>query len=205
MRAAVALVALLTATPAFAGGIAPIVTGGFHMEDVYYYTRTNPDTGVDYPSPAEYPQEKVSQAIGNIGSGLELILGDRDDMIQGVFRGYWMMDAAQTDPTRNASAGTTVVNYRDKARHVGVGSVGIQIGVFRAAEDRFKLGVSTHVGTGFLTTDGNGYFLGQVGLNAGYKVNRTLEVFVDVDYGLRVQKTLSHGVYGTAGLRVLFD
>ena len=34
---------------------------------------------------------------------------------------------------------------------------------------------------------------------------RTAEIFVDVSYGLRIRKELSHGLYGTAGVRFLFD
>ena len=206
MRSAFAALALFASTEAFAGGIAPIVMGGFHTEPLYFYSNETED-GIVLTDPSEFEQFKVSQAIGNFGSGLELMLGDRDDLVQGVFRLWWMMDAPQGDPANTGlvDEDNLVVDYREELRHYGVGSVGIQWGVLRAAQDKFKLGVSLHVGTGFLTPNRNEFLLAQAGLNTGYQINRTLEVFVDVTYGLRVRKSLMHGVYGTAGLRILFD
>ena len=64
---------------------------------------------------------------------------------------------------------------------------------------------SKYAGATIVTPNRNEFLLAQAGLNTGYQINRTLEVFVDVTYGLRVRKSLMHGVYGTAGLWILFD
>lgn len=212
MRFAAAIIALLASAPAYAGGIGPIVMGGFHNEPVYYYSSrvVNPDgsSGGRISNPNEYPQFKDPQFVGNVGSGLELMLGGRDDYIQGVFRLFWMMDTPQSDPragTDLQDVDALIANWRTTPTHTGVGTVGLQWGIIRAASDRFKFGASLHVGSGFISAQRNEFLLAMVGTNASYQINRTLEVFIDIDYGLRVRKSISHGLYGTAGLRVLFD
>jgi len=208
MRPAFAALALFATTDALAGGIAPIVTGGFHTEPVYFYSSaTDAGAGPPIANPIDYEQYKVTQAIGNFGSGLELMLGDRDDLVQGVFRLYWLMDGPQYDPSGSGIVDEdfVVTQHRTGLRHIGTGTVGVQWGVFRAAQDKLKLGISLHVGSGFLTRNRTEFLLAQTGLNIGYTATRTLEVFVDVNYGLRVRKYLMHGAYATAGLRILFD
>ncbi|MCB9682235.1 MAG: hypothetical protein H6733_12280 [Alphaproteobacteria bacterium] len=210
MRLVASLIALFAASPAFAGGIGPLVMGGFHTERVAYYSSTtdNQASGVTFSDPSQYTQFNQTQIIGNAGAGLELVLGDRDDLVQGVFRGYWMMDTPQSDPAIGDNLvddEVLVANWRENINHIGVGTVGMSFGVLRAANNNLKLSVAVNVGSGFATTNHTEFFLGQAGLNVDYLINRSLEFYVDVCYGLRIRKTLSHGVYGTAGLRVMFD
>jgi|JI6StandDraft_1071083.scaffolds.fasta_scaffold147064_2 hypothetical protein len=210
MRFVAPIAALLLSTSAHAGGIGPMVVGGFHTEPLYYYSATTDGTagGSRFQSPTDYDQFKVSQAIGNIGAGLELVLGDRDDFIQGTFRAYWQLDTPQIDPSKSSDlvdAEVLVADWRENARHTGVGTVGLQVGVVRAAADKFKFGISAHVGAGFISPNHNEFFLGQLGTNINYQITPTLEAYLDVTYALRIRKQLSHGVLGTAGLRILFD
>ncbi|HMV66973.1 MAG TPA: hypothetical protein PKA64_08995 [Myxococcota bacterium] len=204
-----ATTALLAPVSAYAGGVAPIVTGGFHTEKVYFYSKEKDGgAGALIRDQGQYEQYSATESIGQFGSGLELMLGDRDDFIQGVFRGYWMMDTPQVDPGKVSDlvdADALVASWRTETRHAGVGTVGIQWGVVRAASDRFKLGMSLHVGAGFLTSDHTEFLLAQGGVNVNYQITRTVEFFADVDYGLRVRKTPGHGLYATTGLRFLFD
>lgn len=207
MRTAALIAFLLMPVPALAGGVAPIVTGGFHTESVAFYS-SKTDGGVKIPDQASYPQYQQTEYIGNVGSGLELVIGDRDDLIQGVFRGFWMMDFPQYAPDKQGEvvdADSLVVSLRDNAKHMGVGTVGLQWGVVRAANDKFRFAVGVNVGAAFATQDHSEFLLAQVGGNLNYAVTRTVEVFLDVDYGLRVRKTLSHGAFGTAGVRIMFD
>lgn len=201
--------AIVLPAPAFAGGLGPYLTGGFHTEPVYYYSRfvDGDVNGTPIRDPDSYEQYKDVQVIGNAGAGLELVLGDRDDMLQGVFRGFWQMDTPQLDPSRRAliDDGAIVVAYRDTLRHTGVGTVGMQFGVVRAANDRFKFSLAAHVGAGFVSGDNTLYLLAQAGTNLSYMLNRTLEIYVDVNYALRIRKTLSNGMMGGLGLRVMFD
>jgi hypothetical protein len=204
-----ASVGALAPTSAHAGGVAPIVTGGFHTEKLYFYSREKDGgAGAVIRDPNQYERYDMTQVLGQVGSGLELMLGDRDDFIQGVFRGYWMMDTPQIDPAKSTDlvdADALVAAWRTEARHVGMGTVGIQWGIVRAASDRFKFGLSLHVGGAFLTSDHTEFLLAQGGANVNYQITRSLEFFADVNYGLRVRKTPGHGLYTTAGLRVLFD
>jgi hypothetical protein len=203
----VALAALAVAPEAHAGGIAPIVMGGFHTERVTIYSSAS-ESGERIPNVVDYRPFDTQQLIGNVGGGLELMLGDRDERIQGVFRGFYMLDAAQTDPATYqdlVDPETLVVNYRENVRHLGVGTVGLNVGIVSAANDKFKLSGAIHLGAAFATADQAEFFLGQAGLNLGYLVARRAEVFLDVAYGLRIPKELSHGAYGTAGVRILFN
>jgi hypothetical protein len=200
--------ALAWSTPAMAGGVSPIVTGGFHTEKVYFYSREQQGgAGAVIRDPNNYERYDQNQLIGQVGSGLEVVLGDRDDLIQGVFRGFWMMDTPQIDPGKSGlvDADALVAAWRTDNRHVGAATVGIQWGIVRAAQEKFVFGASLHAGSGFLTTDHSEFLLVQAGANVRYQVARPLEVFLDVDYGLRVRKDLSHGLYTTAGVRVMFD
>jgi hypothetical protein len=210
MRLVAVLAGLLASAPAFAGGVGPLVMGGFHTERVAYYSSTQDGKadGPRFDDPSQYTQFWQTQVIGNAGAGLELVLGDRDDLIQGVFRGYWMMDTPQRDPSKastDVDKEAMVANWREEIRHVGVGSVGLNFGVVRAAQNKFKLSIGVHLGSGFLTNDHNEFLLAQAGLDASYLLSRTLEWYVDVAYGLRARKDISHGLYGTMGLRVMFD
>ncbi len=57
MRHAVALAALLIATPAQAGGLGPLVMGGFHTEPLWFYTNAaDGGNGPRIQSIAEYEQ-----------------------------------------------------------------------------------------------------------------------------------------------------
>jgi hypothetical protein len=209
MRLVAPIAAILLSTPAYAGGIGPMVVGGFHTEPLYFYSaEADGGDGPRFANPADYEQYKSSQLIGSIGSGLELVLGDRDDFIQGVFRFYWQLDTPQIDPAQTSDlvdADAMIATWRETARHIGVGSVGLQWGIVRAANDKFKFGLSAHVGTGFLTTDHTEFLLVQGGANVNYQIIPTLEAYLDVTYGVRIRKNASHGAYGTAGLRILFD
>jgi hypothetical protein len=205
MRLFASIVALLAPASALAGGVAPIVAGGFHTEQVFFYQSDYDPATPDRP--IAYTQFEKQQIIGNIGTGLELMLGDRDDLIQGVFRGYWSMDTPQINPSKYGLMDDSqlIEAVRTETRHVGIGTVGINWGVARAAQEKFKFSIDLNVGAAFLTNDNREFMLAQAGANAGYLVSRQLEVFVSADYALRFRKQPSHGFLATAGLRVLFD
>jgi len=204
----VLLAVLGPTTPALAGGLGPYVMGGFYNEPLYYYSsEVDGGSGPRIPDQNNYEQYKQQQILGNAGAGLELVLGDRDDLIQGVFRGFWMMDTPQQSPN---SAGIVdddalVVAFRENLRHTGVGTVGMQWGLARVANNRLKISLAAHVGAGFLSRENQMFFLGQAGTNISYLINRTLEFHIDVNYQFRVRKSISHGLIGAAGLRILFD
>lgn len=208
MRLLVSLLALTASTSAFAGGIGPVVTGGFHTEKLYYYSNTN-ESGEVLADPDDFPQYNVDQALGNVGAGLEIVLGDRDNRVQGVFRGFWNMDFPQADPAvgnKVVDPDTIVAARREDLRHVGIGSVGIQIAVLGdPALQKPVLNLAAHVGSGFLTTDRTEFAFAQIGPALTWRLGRSVAVWGEIDYTLRFRKVASHGATGSVGVRMMFD
>lgn len=196
-------------SPAIAGGVGPYIMGGFFNEPLYFYSsEADGGSGPRIADEANYEQFKQQQILGNAGAGLELVLGDRDDLVQGVFRGFWMMDTAQKAPNNEGIVDddALVVAYRDTLRHTGVGTVGMLWGLARVGPaKRLKISLAAHVGAGFLSRENQQFFLAQAGTNISYLISRGAEFYVDVNYQFRVRKTISHGLIGAAGVRILFD
>ncbi|MCA9566368.1 MAG: hypothetical protein KC656_00940 [Myxococcales bacterium] len=217
MRTLVLSAALLASTPALAGGFGLVGHGGFHTEKVFFYSSTDPASGVSISEPLAYPQFGSVQAIPQFGSGVEFILGDRDDRIIGVFRGFWNVDLPQGTPcdggcdVSGADGGSyaipatsVVAVQRTAARHVGMATMGLSWNFF-GDTDKFAFGASAHLGSGVLTSDHNEFFQGTIGPTASLRLNKALFVFGDVHYLARFRKVWSHGTQITVGARYLFD
>src|SRR4051812_37118151 len=82
MRMVVMAASLLTASPAFAGGFGLLATGGAHTEPLYYYKSTD-SNGNPLKSINDYEQRQLTETLPNLGLGVNLVLGDRDDKIVG--------------------------------------------------------------------------------------------------------------------------
>ena len=210
MRAAVPFLALALSSPALAGGIGVMLTGGFHTQDVYFYSDAQDfGAGPNYASASDYEQLKATEYLGNTGAGFEFVLGDRDSRFQGIFRGYWLMDTPEYDPSKSLGLSESeqshiIGTWREELRHTGVGTVGLQwmpVG----DTDAFTFGFAVHVGAGFITLDKTEYLLAQLGPVINYRVARNMVVWVDLNGTLRFRKNASGGISGNAGLRVLFD
>lgn len=180
---------------AFAGGIGLLGTAGVHTDRVYYY-----DSSDDY---AQYLQH---QTLPNYGGGLEVVLGDRDDRLQGVFRGFYLQDSPQSDPAGSSDVPSeyVVARIRDTPRHLGIGTVGLQWGVLGQPEN-FMANVSVNVGAGFLTEDKTEFMVLDAGVGATYTFARNLQAHASLLYTLRFRKTATHGATAYAGVRFLFD
>lgn len=207
MRFALLLAAAtLASAPAHAGGIGILGHGGIHTERVFYYSNVS-EGGSAIDEPQNYRQFSQTQVLPQFGGGLEFILGDRDDKIIGVFRAAYNMDVAQNDPkdsAKNVASESVVADFRSKANHVGIASMGLNWGIL-GKTDGFIAGFSAHVGSGFLTTDHNEFFQLMVGPSINYRLARQATLFVDVQYIMRVRKDLNHGAHGVAGVRYMFD
>lgn len=209
MRLALAVLGLLVAVPAQAGGLGLIVTGGVHTEKLWYHSDSiQTDEGpLKLSDPRDYAKFEQVQTLPHMGTGLEFILGDRDDRITGNFRFYYMMDAPQIDPATNSpevASEHVVAAYRDKARHVGVGVVGINIGIL-GDPSGFQAGITGHLGSGFLTRDHTEFLIADVGPTASYRFTRQMQVFADVGYQMRFRKGWSNGMHVVSGVRYMFD
>ena len=204
----------LLSDPAEAGGLGVVATGGAHTEQVYYYSSRSPE-GAPYSDLEDYDQYDMTQTLPNFGGGLELVLGDRDDRIVGLFRFYYNMDGAQKDPasldsdqrgdeTTPVASEDVVANVRDTARHIGIGSVGLSWG-FLGDPGGFQFGAVGQVGAGLVTIDHTEFLLVGLGPMVTYKFARQAQLFADVQYELRIRNDFQHSVAGFAGARYLFD
>lgn len=196
MRLPVCALALALASPAFAGGVGILGTAGAFTETVYFYD-----------SSTDYTQYKQSQTLTDYGSGLEFVLGDRDDKITGMFRLYWLHDSPEKDPaelTGLVDPANVVANVREDPRNIGMASFGVQWGII-GSPDTFMVNALTSIGTGFITSDHTEFVSAQLGGGVTYRVARDAQLFGEVVYVPRYRKGLEHGASAFAGARWLFD
>lgn len=194
--AAVATLGLAAwASPAQAGGVGVMVTGGLHDAPSYYY-RDDGQQGIDLQHPL------------NMGSGIEVLLGDKDDKVQGLIRLYPLIDEPVTNPD---------ISKEDTANHTytwpeptkdlsttGVLTMGIQWGVI-GDPDSLELVANTLVGSGFVSPKDLQYLLVEAGAGATYRLTEHFEATATLAVDGRYRKALywSENLY--VGLRYLFD
>ncbi len=196
MRPSLFALALLLPAPALAGGFGLIATGGLHSDRVYYYV-PNETTGELEQAPP------INQIGPNFGGGLELVLGDRDDKIMGVFRGYYLMDTAQV-ATEEMKDPSYAYNLRTVPRDIGMVTGGLQWGLV-GDPTGLQLVLTTTIGSGFLTSDFTEFLTAELGVGATYTVARHVQLHAEVSGGLRYRKRFYHTENLTLGVRYLFD
>ncbi|MBN1334438.1 MAG: hypothetical protein JXB39_00600 [Deltaproteobacteria bacterium] len=193
------LLASLLAVPASAraGGIGFLGAAGLHNERVYYYN----DSGV---------QGIEQQYRPTLGGGIEAVLGDRDDRIQGVARGFYLRDAPQTEPTPEGFS-DPVFDIRDAPMHCGIATVGVVWGLL-GDPGAFQVHLVTHLGAGIVTYNGETqepasleFAIGEAGGGAEYQIARNVEVYLDAVFSGRYRKRFYPGANGVLGVRVIFD
>ena len=206
LRYAILACSMLAASPAWAGGIGVLGTGGIHTEQVYFYSNVDADGRV-VRDPSDYEQFQLTQILPNYGAGLEFLIGDRGAKLNGSLRLYWQGDAAQADPaevTKEVDKANVVANYRDTSHNIGISTLGLNIGIV-GDPNGLLFGAAVQVGAGVLTNDHTEFLLASLGPSLSYNVTRTTEVWGEVAYNLRFRKGASHQAVGTMGLRYYFD
>ena len=194
--ASVGLAFAMTSSTANAGGLGILTTGGFHTTPVYFYDAGNNDA-----------QVKQSQAIYSLGAGFDLTLGDPDDRVVGGFRGYWLLDSAESDPADSTSTvrpDNVIANWRDESRSIGIASVGVVFGMF-GDPNGFQMTSSIYIGSGFLTPDHSEFLLAEAGVGATWNFTPGVQAFGSVQYSVRSRKGFRHGANAMLGVRYLFD
>ncbi len=226
MRSIAVLASLLTASPALAGGVGLLVGGGARTEQVYYYSDAAIPAGGTNPVMISdqdlWPQYQLETLIGQGIGGAEVVLGDRDDKIMGIFRFYYQGELPEPDPKTmdlgeldDAVPDTVNVHARTRQvmQHNGVASVGLSWGVF-GSPDTWQVGFGGQLGSGFLSTNATTptgettsptFLQANLGPTATYKVARQVQLFGDLTYQLRYHKTVDHGANLMVGARYLFD
>jgi hypothetical protein len=184
---------LSMAGPAWAGGVGIIGTGGLHGERVYYYKEN---------SIGEFEQQPPSQQYNlQMGGGIELALGDKDNKITGLFRLYWCQEAPQQDP---ADPDEFSFQVRLEPRDIGMIDAGLVFG-FLGKPTGFQLGAVGMVGSAFMTTDQTEFLKAQAGLGVSYTILRHVQFHFQTLHGVRYRKSLDYQVDNVLGVRYLFD
>ncbi len=191
--------AALVSTPALAGGVGIIGGGGLGTTPIYAYEDggTNPYV--------------INQLRPRTGLGLQAVLGDRDDRFVGVARFYWQAQLPQTaDGVQEAAnaqgaSGDVTFAVNDEVRNVGIGTAGIQWGIWGDRTGGFAVNALTCVGSGIMTDDAREFLVLELGPGVQYAVNKRVQVNAEVLYQARYRKGFDHAVTGTIGARYLFD
>lgn len=186
----------LASSQAFAGGVGLLFNGGMRTQTVYYYD-----------SSADMAQFSQPQLVTSYGSGVEFVLGDRDDKIVGIFRGYWLQEGPERDPgatTTFVDPGNVVADWRDTPRNVGVGTFGVSWGVL-GDPNKWQLTLISEAGSGFLTPDHTEYLILQGGPGFQYMIGDSVQLHAEAEYGVHFRKTMNHGPTAYLGVRYLFD
>lgn len=183
--------ATLGASPAHAGGLGIMATMGGHNDrvDSYNYDEES----------AAYTQFTEYQMNPNMGTGLELVLGDKDNKILGIFRAYYLQDS----PIKAPSQGD-IYAVRETARPIGVINAGLQWGII-GNPDQLQFVAVTTLGSGFMTTDQTEFIVGEAGVGGTYMIARQLQLAANVTGGARYRKLFYPTVNGYVGVRYLFD
>jgi hypothetical protein len=179
--------------PALAGGFGIVGTGGMHGDRLYYYA---PDAQGELVQ-----QEPLDQLNANFGGGLELVLGDRDKKILGVFRGYYLQDTPQR--VEDEMTGT-VYNIRTAPRDIGMITGGLQWGLY-GDPTGFQLILTSTIGTGFFTSDFTEFITGELGGGVSYTLQRRYQLHAEVSGGVRYRKSFYPTFNAYLGIRYLFD
>ena len=186
----------LVPTTADAGGVGVTLSGGFHQDRAYYYNEDG-DQGIDTQLPM------------NSGYGGELLLGDRDDRVIGIVRGYVARDAALKNPDPKAlgedSGDYTFPDVEAAGPTVrGAASVGIQWGIW-GDPNGFQLIATSLIGSQFWTIDNLETAVFQAGVGATYTVNERYQFAATVDATSRFRKRFYWGSDVWVSARYMFD
>ena len=190
----VILSAATFSAPAFAGGIGVTGTGGFHEAKAYYYDDLGRQ-GVD------------TQQRPNAGFGGEVLLGDKDDRVQGLMRLYANVDWPTNDPTLSgvtAEEATFSAAAEEAPRLDGTITMGVQWGLW-GDPTGFQLTATTLFGSAFITPDNLEYLIAEGGVGATYMMSERMQLAGTATMSIRYRKklTIAEGVFVSA--RYMFD
>jgi len=190
---ALAALTMTASQTAHAGALGTVATAGFHQERAYFYSR-------------EGEQFRETQLRFNSGLGIEALVGDKDEKIQGILRLVWMSDAQAKNPdTSDAGILPQHPDYDSlDNKNSGVLALGVQWGLLGDPADK-QLVLTSIVGSGFITTDNTEYVLLEVGAGGTYNLTETLQAHANLALTVRNRKHMSFGPNMYAGVRYLFD
>ncbi len=181
----------LAPLPAFAGGFGVVTTAGIHGDRVYSY-----DVDVNGVATQADPENQINP---NYGAGLEVVLGDKDLKVAGIFRGFYLQDSPLQEPKNGDT-----FNVRSVPRDLGIVTAGLQWGVL-GDPGNLQMTVIGTIGAGVFTADMTGYVTGEAGVGGTWMAARRVQVAASVAGGTRYYKRFYPTVNAYAGVRYLFD
>ena len=185
-------IAFCTPSTAFAGTIGLQTMVGMHQERAYYYSQAG-DQGID------------NQSRPNYGVGIETLVGDKDEKVQGLMRLSWMQDSPPKAPDTGGIDDADVPKaYEEGPRNVGVLGLGVQWGVLGDPTGT-QMNITSLVGSGFLTNDNTEFVLIEVGVGGTHNLSESLQLTGTLAGTLRYRKHMSVGPTANIGIRYLFD
>lgn len=190
----VILSAAFFTTPALAGGVGVMTTGGMHEAKAYYYDNLGRQ-GID------------TQQRPNAGFGAEVMLGDKDDRIMGLMRVYTNVDWPTEEPTLDGVSEEDAIYpeaHLEAPRLDGTITMGVQWGLW-GDPSGFQLVATTMFGSAFITPDNLEYLIAEGGVGANYMVNERFQLAGTVAFAGRFRKqiTISESMFVSA--RYMFD
>ena len=192
LRNMLIVTAMGTNSVAYAGAIGLQGTAGLHQDRAYYYSQTG-EQGLD------------NQSRPNYGRGLETLVGDKDEKVQGVLKISWVQDAVVKRPdTGRTENAEFPAEHLQKKRNVGVLGLGIQWGVLGDPSGT-QMNITSVVGSGFLTTDNTEFVLLEAGVGGTHNLSETVQLTGTLAATMRYRKGMSLGPNAYMGIRYLFD
>ncbi len=185
----------LASADAQAGGIGLVLGGGAHTDRAYYY-REDGEQGVDV------------QTQPNLAVGGELLLGDKDDRVQGIVRLSLMQDQPVEKPDTSGEEPGHSYTYPDYdslgPRNIGVVLVGAQWGVL-GDPTRTEFVINSLLGSGIATLDKTEFLLLQPSVGATHMLADHLQVAGNLAFDARYRKNFYLGGSANVSLRYLID
>ena len=192
LRTALLGTALCASTVAYGGAIGLQTSAGLHQERAYYYSQSG-EQGID------------NQTRPNMGVGLEAMVGDKDEKVQGLLKISWVQDSP---PNKPETDGVSNAIYPDAhlqgPSHVGVLGLGIQWGVLGDPAGT-QMNITSVVGSGFLTTDNTEFVMIEAGVGGTHNLTETIQLTGTTAFTMRYRKGASFGPNAYLGIRYLFD
>lgn len=190
----VILSAATLSAPAFAGGVGIMGTGGLHEAKAYYYDDLGRQ-GID------------TQQRPNAGFGGEVLLGDKDDRIQGLMRIYANVDWPTNEPTLSgvdADEAIYPAAHLEAPRVDGTITMGVQWGLW-GDPTGFQLTATTLFGSAFITPDNLEHLIAEGGVGATYMMSDRLQLAGTLAFAGRYRKQITISESAFISARYLFD
>lgn len=200
---------------ALAGGVGLNIIGGTHSESVYVFD-------------AQDTKFEITQQQPAYGLGLQVLLGDRDDDLQGVMKFSWIANSpanhegVQTPDGFDAPEGGYQMSGRfacdDNGNpqdfleshqacgttNVATASAGLQWRIW-GDSDEMMATFTPSIGAGVMTADSAEYLQVELAPGFHYAISDELHLQTEIAVQLRYRKSGSFGVTSYTGFRYMFD